>query len=106
MAMKQTETSAYIQKRERKREMKYYLVSFALMIIFTVLSFATVAMDNIPKHFTSGFIVILAIGQVIFQLYYFMHMKDEDHGFPSLFIYGGAMVVFITILTFVSIVWI
>nr|WP_132744652.1 cytochrome C oxidase subunit IV family protein [Scopulibacillus darangshiensis] len=96
----------YIQKQQRKREMQHYLVSFGLMIIFTLLAFGTVMIDGIPKHFTSFFIVTLAIVQVLFQLYYFMHLKDKDHGFPTLFIFSGALVAFITVLTFVSIVWI
>jgi cytochrome c oxidase subunit 4 len=106
MASKQSETALYIERQKRKRELKHYLVSFVLMILFTILSFTAVAMKDIPKHFISIFIVTLAVVQVVFQLYYFMHMKDKDHGFPALFIYGGAMVVFITVITFVSIVWI
>ncbi len=106
MSVKQSEAALYIEKQKRKREFKHYIVSFILMILFTVLSFAAVAMKGLPKHFISIFIVTLAVVQVVFQLYYFMHMKDKDHGFPALFIYSGAIVVFITVLTFVSLIWI
>lgn len=105
MPSKLSEVELYIEKQKRKREMKHYLVSFGLMILFTIIAFLTVAIKGIPKPFTSFFIVTLAVVQVIFQLYYFMHMKDKDHGFPSLFIYGGAMVAFITVLSFLTIMW-
>lgn len=106
MSSKLSEVELYIEKQKRKNEMKHYLVSFVLMILFTIIAFLSVAIKGIPKPFTAFFIVTLAVVQVIFQLYYFMHMKDKDHGFPAMFIYGGAGVVFITVLTFLSLVWI
>ncbi|MGV3487997.1 MAG: cytochrome C oxidase subunit IV family protein [Tuberibacillus sp.] len=99
--------TAYIAKQKRKRELQYYFVSFGLMIVFTVLAFLAVYFrKSINDYLIAFFIVTMAVVQVAFQLYYFMHMKDKDHGFPSLFLYGGATVVFLTVLSFVTIVWI
>ncbi|MBM7644229.1 cytochrome c oxidase subunit 4 [Scopulibacillus daqui] len=103
---KPSNTSLYMERQKRKRELTYYLVSFFMMLLLTGLSFAAVAMKGIEKHFTAFFIVTLAVIQVAFQLYYFMHLKDKNHGMPALFIYSGAFVAFITVLAFVSIVWI
>jgi cytochrome c oxidase subunit IV len=97
----------YIAQQKRKRELQYYWVSFALMIVFTVLAFIAVYLrHSINDYLIAIFIVTMALVQVAFQLYYFMHMKDKDHSFPSLFIYGGVFVVFTEVLSFVTIIWI
>ncbi|MFC7392425.1 cytochrome C oxidase subunit IV family protein [Scopulibacillus cellulosilyticus] len=106
MTKPSTSTSMYMERQKRKRELTYYLVSFVMMLFLTGISFAAVAIKGIDKHFTAFFIVTLAVIQVLFQLYYFMHLKDKNHAMPALFIYSGALVAFITVLTFVSIVWV
>lgn len=106
-ANRQSEMLDYIAKQRRKRDLQHYWVSFALMIVFTVLAFLAVYFrKSINDYLIAFFIVTMAIVQVVFQLYYFMHMKEKDHGFPALFLYGGAVVVFVTVLSFVTIVWI
>jgi cytochrome c oxidase subunit IV len=35
-----------------------------------------------------------------------MHMSHKGHEAPALFLYSGALVAFITVLAFVTIVWI
>ncbi|GGH74370.1 cytochrome c oxidase subunit 4 [Pullulanibacillus pueri] len=107
MATNQSDINVYVEKQKRKRELQHYYVSFVLMILFTILAFAAVMLrDSINDYLIAIFIVTMAIVQVVFQLYYFMHMKDKDHGFPSLFLYGGAAVAFLTVISFVSIIWI
>ncbi len=49
--------------------------------------------------------LLLAVVQVVFQLYYFMHMNQKGHEAAQLFIYGGALIGFVTILGYVTIVW-
>lgn len=51
------------------------------------------------------FLILLAVIQVIFQLFYFMHMSQKGHEAPSLFLYSGIFVAFITVLAFVTIIW-
>ncbi|MBO9130297.1 cytochrome c oxidase subunit IVB [Bacillus sp. 165] len=111
MAAKQTSTGnpkvnlAY-RKRKSVEEMKHHVISFALMIFLTLIAFAAVLYkDSINPIFTVPFIILLAVVQVIFQLYYFMHMNHKGHEAPALFLYSGLAVGLITILTFMTIVW-
>ncbi|MFL6557467.1 MAG: cytochrome c oxidase subunit IVB [Bacillus sp. (in: firmicutes)] len=93
------------RRRKSAEEMRYQLVSFALMIFLTLVAFAVVYIKGFTAWFTIPFIILLAVVQVIFQLYYFMHMSHKGHEAPSLFLYSGVMVGAITILTFSTIVW-
>lgn len=76
-------------KQNNKDEFKKHLVSFALMILFTLVAFAVVIADVMDKMFVIPFILLLAVVQVGFQFYYFMHLKDKDHGPAAVLIYGG-----------------
>lgn len=82
-----------MEKRKLNREMKHQIITFALMIFFTVMAFISVASDVIPGSFALPFIVALAVLQVILQLYYFMHLKDKEHEWPSAFIISGVLIV-------------
>jgi cytochrome c oxidase subunit 4 len=93
------------QKRKNKDEMKRQLITFALMIGFTIIAFVAVAADVMDKMFIVPLILILAVVQVGFQFYYFMHMKDKDHEMPATLIYGGVWAAALTIASLVLIVW-
>lgn len=93
------------RRKKNKEEMKYQVISFALMIFLTLIAFAAVAYDGFSAWFTVPFIILLAVVQLIFQLYYFMHMSHKGHEAPSLFLYSGAFVGAVTVLAFVTIVW-
>lgn len=99
--------SVDIEYRRKKsaEEMRYHLVSFALMIFLTLVAFAAVSLKGFTHWFTAPFILLLAVVQVIFQLYYFMHMNHKGHEAPSLFLYSGLLVGLLTVLTFLTIVW-
>ncbi|MBP1968224.1 cytochrome c oxidase subunit 4 [Virgibacillus natechei] len=93
------------QKRKRKEEMKKQLISFALMIGFTVISFSLVATGLMDNMFIIPVLLILAIIQVAFQFYFFMHMKDKDHEMPALMIYGGLWVAILVFIALGVISW-
>jgi len=93
------------QKRKNKDEMKKQLISFALMIGFTIIAFIAVASDVMDQMFIVPLILILALVQVGFQFYYFMHLKDKGHEMPAAMIYGGVWAAFLTIAALVLIVW-
>ncbi|WP_413385497.1 cytochrome c oxidase subunit IVB [Bacillus velezensis] len=93
------------RKKKNAEEMKYQVISFGLMIGLTLVAFLTVAADGIAGWFTMPFLILLAVIQVIFQLFYFMHMSQKGHEAPSLFLYSGIFVAFITVLAFVTIIW-
>lgn len=94
-------------KYRRKRnadEMKHQVITFVMMIFFTLIAFAMVGFE-FNKWFVKPLILLLAVVQVIFQLYYFMHMKNKGHGLLSLFLYFGLTVGILAVLTFLTIVW-
>lgn len=93
------------QKQRNKEEMKRQLITFVLMIGFTIVAFAIVATGSMQKMFAVPLLLIMAVVQVGFQFYYFMHMKDKGHEFPSLMIYGGVWAAILTIAALVAIVW-
>lgn len=92
------------RRRKHAEDMRYQVVSFVLMIFLTFVAFGAVYAD-FSKWFTIPFILLLAVVQVIFQLYYFMHMSHKGHEGPQLFMFSGMLVAFITILTFMTIIW-
>lgn len=91
-------------KKKSKEEMKKQLISFALMILFTIVAFGMV-LAGISEYFVIPILLVLAAVQVGFQLYYFMHMSDKGHTMPALMFYCGAFIAFITILTFTVLIW-
>ncbi|KGP92044.1 cytochrome B6 [Pontibacillus chungwhensis BH030062] len=104
MAKNTNSTSYEFYKQKNKEEMKYQLITFALMIIFTLVAFGMVIAEYNPM-FTIPVIILLACVQVGFQLYYFMHMSHKGHGLPALFLYSGIFVALLTVLAMVTIVW-
>lgn len=93
------------RRKKSAEEMKYQVVSFTLMIFLTLVAFAAVGYDGFSKWFIVPFIILLALVQVVFQLYYFMHMSHKGHEAPSLFLYSGALVGAITVLAFMTVIW-
>lgn len=96
-----------IEYRRKKsiEEMKFHITSFSMMIFLTFIAFAAVGFKGATAPYTIPFILLMAFVQVVFQLYYFMHMNKKGHEAPSLFLYSGAFVGFTVILTFSTIVW-
>ncbi|KKE78088.1 cytochrome c oxidase subunit IVB [Oceanobacillus caeni] len=92
------------KKQKQKEEMKHQVITFALMIIFTLVAFIAVG-AGMNKTYVIPLILILALVQVGFQFYYFMHMKDKGHEVISSLIYGGIWIAAVTVLTFTTIIW-
>lgn len=106
MTTKYSKVDLQYRKKKSEEEMQHQVITFAIMILLTCIAFAAVEFkDKISPMFTVPFILILGIVQVIFQLYYFMHMKHSGHGIVSIFMYTGITIAFITILTFLTIIW-
>ncbi len=101
-----TDTKWKIRKAANKEEMNQQFIVFALTILLTILAFAAVVFtDTISMWFVAPFIFVLAIIQVIFQLFYFMHMKHKGHAAPILFIFSGVLVAAVSILALMTVVW-
>ncbi|WP_342388999.1 cytochrome C oxidase subunit IV family protein [Salinicoccus bachuensis] len=92
-------------RRERTREMRQQVISFALMIFLTFTAFGLVAMD-LDAQFVIPIVIGMAFIQVILQFFYFMHMKDKGHEFAKLFMLTGMFFALAFVVTFIYIVWI
>lgn len=93
------------RKKKSAEEMRMQLISFALMIFLTLVAFVAVGYEEFSAWFIVPFILLLAVVQLIFQLYYFMHMSHKGHEAPALFLYSGVLVAAITIWAFMTIIW-
>lgn len=82
----------------------HFLV-FALSLVLTFLAFVAVANPNLSPVFVKSLLVMMAIVQVLFQLYYWMHMKDRGHAVAKIFMAMGVVVVFTLVITAVFWVW-
>ncbi|MCM3160362.1 cytochrome c oxidase subunit IVB [Metabacillus litoralis] len=93
------------RRKKNAEDMKHQVVTFAMMIFLTIVAFIAVGYDGIAEWFKIPFIITLAVIQVIFQLYYFMHMSHKGHETPALFLFSGVGVAGLTVLAFVTIIW-
>lgn len=100
-----TKEAKAFQKQKNKQEMQKQLITFALMIVFTLIAFGLVLSDSISKGYVVLILLVMAAVQAAFQFYYFMHMKEKDHEFPALLIYGGLWAAFLTLSGLVAISW-
>jgi len=99
-----SQTEYEYKRRRSANEMRSHLTTFAIMIFLTLVSF-TAVYAGFSANLVVPIILLLAAVQVILQLYYFMHMSHKGHEAASLFLYSGAIVGFITVLTMITIVW-
>src|SRR5690625_2237123 len=63
------------RRQKSKEEMQKQVISFALMIVFTLIAFAMVATESISRMYIMPILFIMAIVQAGFQFYYFMHVN-------------------------------
>lgn len=107
MTTKYSKLDLQYRKKRSKEEMQQQFITFAIMIFLTFIAFTAVALkDKVNSIFIIPFILILGVVQVIFQLYYFMHMKHKGHEITSFFMYSGIVIGLITILAFLTIIWV
>jgi len=90
---------------EYKNEMKLQLISFAMMIILTIVAFAAVATDLLNSTFKVLLVLILAGIQFVFQVYVFMHMGQKNHEFPTIAIWTGVVVALLCIVACAGLIW-
>lgn len=98
------EKDAY-KRQKSKEEMQKQLISFALMIGFTLIAFAIVATESVEKIYIIPILFLMAIVQAGFQFFYFMHLKEKGHEMPALLIFGGVWAAFLTLAGLMVITW-
>jgi cytochrome c oxidase subunit 4 len=99
-----TQTEYEYSRRRSANEMRGQVTTFAIMIFLTLIAFTAVYADFSP-NLVVPIILLLAVIQVIMQLYYFMHMSHKGHENAKFFLFSGVLVAFLTVLTFVTIIW-
>ncbi|MET3682013.1 cytochrome c oxidase subunit 4 [Alkalibacillus flavidus] len=102
-SVEHTEKKEFYKKKHREH-MKHQVVTFVMMIAFTLIAFGLVIAE-VDAMFTIPIILVLAGVQVLFQLYYFMHMSEEGHQWPAAMIYSGIFAAVLTVLSLTTIVW-
>src|SRR5690625_1120216 len=90
---------------QRRDEMKKNMISFALMIGFTIIAFTVVATGNTKSMFIIPILLIMCLVQVAFQFYFFMHLKEKGHAVPAALIYGGVWAAFLCIAGLGYVAW-
>src|SRR5699024_1993426 len=100
-----TDHTEAFRRQKNKEEMQKQLISFGLMIVFTLIAFAIVAVGGISKVYVILVLFIMAVVQAGFQFHYFMHMKGKVHDMPAILIFGGVWAAFLTLCPLVVITW-
>ena len=82
-----------------------HIVGYLLSLILTVIDFWISLKLHLPASATIATIVVLAIFQMMVQLFLFMHLTERIHGnaFQKLFIYGG---IFFAICVVAGSIWV
>ncbi len=82
-----------------------HIIGYILSLILTAAAFWLVLGTNINGNFKIGIIMILAVFQMLVQLFMFMHLTERNHGpaFQSATLYYG---LFIAILVIGGSIWI
>ncbi|AZU61395.1 cytochrome c oxidase subunit IVB [Neobacillus mesonae] len=93
------------RRKKNAEEMRHQVISFTLMIFLTFVAFAAVAVKGFTAWFIVPFILLLAAVQVVFQLFYFMHMSHKGHEAPSMFLFTGLFMGLVIVLAFMTIIW-
>ncbi|MHA6251410.1 cytochrome c oxidase subunit IVB [Oceanobacillus sp. CAU 1775] len=93
------------RKQANKDEMKKMIISFGLMIAFTVIAFALVGAGQLDGMFAIPLLLIMAVVQVGYQFFYFMHLKDKGHQEIAAVVYGAVWVTFLVMLALGVITW-
>lgn len=93
------------RKKSNAEEMKHQVITFSLMILLTIGAFLAVSYDGFSLYVIGPILVTLAIVQVIFQLFYFMHMSHKGHAAPQLFMFSGIFFAGVMALAFSTIIW-
>jgi len=107
---KKTPVEFELGKKRARKSMRGQVIMFSLMIFLTLISFTMVTaygaeVIGFSKYFIIPTLMLFAAIQAGLQLYYFMHMQEKGHGEAAMFIFTGALLAFITVLAFVTIVW-
>lgn len=66
-----------------------YFWTFVVSIVLTIIAFAVVLTDAIPLTISISIILVLAVIQAMSQAYFWMHLNQKGHAWPTLLISAG-----------------
>jgi cytochrome c oxidase subunit 4 len=92
-------------QRHREESPRNHYLSYIVSIVLTILAFAVVLYGGLDRSFILIFLVALAIVQVLFQLAYWMHMKDKGHLFAIIGIAFGFIIALTAVIAAVYWMW-
>lgn len=75
-----------------------HVISFAVMIVMTAISFGAVIMDVIPIGMVIPIILVLALIQVMMQFFTFMHLDYKKEKMTVTFVMSGLLFALICVL--------
>jgi len=98
--------SKSIPARRMAREKQYQLMVYGVSVVLTLLAFLAVGSEAIQNRpALVSFIIILALLQVLFQLTYFMHLKDKGHKYPVGFLFYGGFATMVIVFGILLWIW-
>lgn len=98
-------TSSTGAGRRRNDSPRNHYLSFIVSILLTMLAFAITLNGGMSKQFLYLFLLMLAVVQVIFQLAYWMHMKEKGHLYPIIGLAFGLFVALGGVLSAIFWMW-
>jgi cytochrome c oxidase subunit 4 len=100
------ETASSHRNKHDSQAFKSLIWSFILSLSLTAFAFIAVGAKVIQNSLSLGmFILLLAVIQAAFQLFYFMHLHEKGHRFPLLFIVSATFVALITVFGIKEMIW-
>lgn len=80
----------------KKPSLLKHFLSFAFMIVLTVIAFYVVMYDVVDKSMILPLILVLASIQVLLQLFTFMHLDQKGSAYYTVFIVFGILIAVIS----------
>lgn len=103
--MSNQHVSSHSNDRHRLEGPRNHYLSYIVSIVLTMLAFAAVLYAGLDRSFLMWFLIGLAVVQVIFQLYYWMHMKERGHLYAIIGLCFGAFVALLCLAAAVYWTW-
>jgi cytochrome c oxidase subunit 4 len=86
-----THEGAPRERHKPESPVNHYL-SYIVSIVLTMIAFAAVMYGGLDNKFLLIFLVSMALVQVVFQLVYWMHMKERVHMYAAVALGFGFIV--------------
>lgn len=94
------------RKGSYSQEIPYHIWAFVVSVGLTSFAFLAVGKGLIENTMILGmFILLLAVIQVVFQLFVWMHLNQKGHEIPKVFIFSGILFAVVTATALMLLIW-